>query len=175
MANQYPKSSQQSRADAILRGEKHYSSATPCKVCGSFDRYVSSYGCVPCNVEKGLLKLANSDLMEKYRTREKRLNRQQLWRNRFPDKVQEQRDRLDRSKLAEYAAKRRAKVKNQTPQDADLDMIRAIYKEAARLSEETGIIHEVDHIVPISKGGEHHQENLQILTRHENRKKSNKG
>ncbi len=39
------------------------------------------------------------------------------------------------------------------------------------MTSETGIPHEVDHIIPISKGGLHHQDNLQILTQQENRKK----
>ena len=52
--------------------------------------------------------------------------------------------------------------------------INVFYKEAVRLSEKTGIPHEVDHIIPISKGGKHHENNLQILTAIENRKKYNK-
>lgn len=34
--------------------------------------------------------------------------------------------------------------------------------------------YEVDHIIPISKGGRHHVENLQYLTPEENRSKGNK-
>ncbi len=34
--------------------------------------------------------------------------------------------------------------------------------------------HEVDHIIPLSKGGLHHENNLQYLTISENRKKGNK-
>lgn len=34
--------------------------------------------------------------------------------------------------------------------------------------------HEVDHIIPLSKGGKHHEDNLQYLTIAENRAKSNK-
>lgn len=34
--------------------------------------------------------------------------------------------------------------------------------------------YEVDHIIPISKGGKHHVENLQYLTPEENRSKGNK-
>ena len=34
--------------------------------------------------------------------------------------------------------------------------------------------YEVDHIIPLSKGGKHHPDNLQYLTVSENRKKSNK-
>ena len=49
-----------------------------------------------------------------------------------------------------------------------------IYKECARITEETGILHHVDHIHPISKGGKHHPDNLQILTATENIRKGNK-
>ena len=34
--------------------------------------------------------------------------------------------------------------------------------------------HEVDHIVPLSKGGKHHEDNLQYLTISENRSKGNR-
>lgn len=34
--------------------------------------------------------------------------------------------------------------------------------------------HEVDHIIPLSKGGLHHEDNLQYLTIRENRRKYNK-
>lgn len=49
-----------------------------------------------------------------------------------------------------------------------------IRKEARRLTLETGIPHEVDHIWPISRGGPHAPWNLRVITRDENRKKGNK-
>lgn len=60
-----------------------------------------------------------------------------------------------------------ARKKNQTPPDADLALMQKIYEECP-----PG--HEVDHIVPLSKGGLHHQDNLQYLPWKENRRKSNK-
>lgn len=61
--------------------------------------------------------------------------------------------------------------------DRHLGEIDSVYAEAARLSEETGIAHQVDHIVPI-KGknvcGLHVPWNLQILTQSENAKKGNR-
>jgi 5-methylcytosine-specific restriction endonuclease McrA len=62
-----------------------------------------------------------------------------------------------------YHAKQRA----QTPDNADLKLIQQIYENCP-----PG--HEVDHIVPISKGGLHHQDNLQYLPWQTNRRKSNK-
>lgn len=63
-----------------------------------------------------------------------------------------------------------------TPRWADRLMMRAFYLEAARLTRETGIRHEVDHIVPIRSRlvcGLHVPANLQILTREANQKKGN--
>ena len=60
-----------------------------------------------------------------------------------------------------------SKQKDQTPLDADLKLIQKIYMECPEG-------YEVDHIIPISKGGLHHQDNLQYLPWKENRRKSNK-
>ena len=49
-----------------------------------------------------------------------------------------------------------------------------IYKKCYLLTESTGIPHEVDHIIPLSRGGLHQPSNLQILTQEENRKKGNR-
>lgn len=74
-------------------------------------------------------------------------------------------------------AERRARKNNATPPWADRTEIKAIYAEARRLTAETGIKHEVDHIHPL-KGrnscGLHVSWNLQIITRTENRKKHNR-
>ncbi len=50
--------------------------------------------------------------------------------------------------------------------------VAGIYKKAKEMRE-AGLDVEVDHIYPVSKGGKHHPDNLQILTREENLKKSN--
>lgn len=68
----------------------------------------------------------------------------------------------------------RARKKKQLPYDADRNLIESFYLKAEQLTIETGIPHEVDHIQPLSKGGMHHQNNLQILTRFENRSKGDK-
>ena len=77
---------------------------------------------------------------------------------------------------AKCAARRAARL-NATPPWCDKAAIVALYREAQRLTEETGVRHEVDHIVPlIGKAvcGLHIPQNMQILTRTENRRKHNR-
>lgn len=83
----------------------------------------------------------------------------------------------NRGKVNAYFAKRRVLRISATPSYANLAKIEEIYKEAARLTKETGIQHHVDHIVPLkgkTVSGLHHEDNLQILTATENLIKHNK-
>lgn len=159
----------QARRDALAKGEKTYLSEKPCKHCGTHVKFTQSYSCVECHKRRSLEKLNNEELMEKYRTPEKQRERLKRWRKENPDKHQQQwlRDPTKASRMA----KRRARKSNQTPEDANNDIIKSIYLKCKQISEETGIPHEVDHIIPIAKGGLHHQDNLRIITRSENRSK----
>ena len=74
-------------------------------------------------------------------------------------------------------AKRTARKLHATPAWANQEAIQAIYAEAARLTRETGIPHEVDHIYPLQSDivcGLHCETNLQILTKTENLRKGNR-
>ena len=51
------------------------------------------------------------------------------------------------------------------------DRIDAIYRQRDMVSEWTGLTYEVDHIIPLARGGKHHPNNLQLLTAFENRSK----
>lgn len=74
-------------------------------------------------------------------------------------------------------SRRRARKKQATPPWANQDAINAIYAEAVRLEQETGIKHHVDHIYPLQSKylcGLHVAENLQVIPESENLSKSNR-
>ena len=75
-------------------------------------------------------------------------------------------------------AKRRQVVKmNAVPQWADKEKVDWFYAEAQKISLETGMRYDVDHIVPLQSKhvcGLHCEHNLQLLPQAENRRKWNK-
>ena len=74
-------------------------------------------------------------------------------------------DQKARNALAQ--SKYRAKKYRVIDPKADPEKIKLFY-----LNRPEG--YEVDHIIPLSKGGRHHEDNLQYLLREENRSKGNK-
>lgn len=70
-------------------------------------------------------------------------------------------------------ARRRDAVPENLTKEEKLE-IKKIYELRKKLSEETGIEHHVDHIIPICKGGKHHPNNLRVITATENLKKGAK-
>jgi hypothetical protein len=83
----------------------------------------------------------------------------------------------DPGKYTAKGAARRAAKLQATPAWCDLTTIADIYRRAQQLTLETGINHDVDHIVPLrgkNVWGLHIPINLQILTSTANRRKFNK-
>lgn len=87
------------------------------------------------------------------------------WRASFPEKNNAK------------TAKRRAHKLKATPAWADPVLILAFYEEAQRLSIETGIVHHVDHMVPLQSkhvSGLHTHDNLCVMIGADNISKSNR-
>lgn len=115
---------------------------------------------------------------------EKRKEAVNNWRERNPESVARMWKRgghrwyvKNKAKvLAASRARQIAKIQR-TPVWADLEAIEKIYEDAKRISDELGVPHEVDHIIPLqgeTVSGLHVHWNLQIISRTENRKKGNK-
>lgn len=170
MPNQYS-ISYQNKLVAITRGTNVYE-GTSCRGCGESLRYVSSSGCVRCHNERNIYKLYDGT-MNKYKSPDKEKMRLTRWRKNNPTKVKDQRTRV-RSYQANYQSGRRCKIKSNTTQSSNTILILEFYEEAKLLTNFTGIPYEVDHIIPICKGGKHHQDNLRVVTRKQNRVKGGK-
>lgn len=87
------------------------------------------------------------------------------WRQNNPEKINA------------INAKRIAGRENRTPSWADLDAIQSFYEKARELTEQTGVKHHVDHIIPMHGdlvSGFHVENNLQVIPANENQMKSNK-
>jgi 5-methylcytosine-specific restriction endonuclease McrA len=104
-------------------------------------------------------------------------NRQREYRAANPEKrarvVRGYRER-NPERMREYVSARRAALVAAMPKWVDRKAIRAVYAAAVRATKETGVKHDVDHIVPLrGKGvcGLHVPWNLQVLTATENKKK----
>lgn len=88
-----------------------------------------------------------------------------------------QREYRQRAAARAQAAKQRALRGRRSAPWANRRAIVAFYAEAQRLTRETGIPHEVDHIIPLlgkNVSGLHVENNLRVLPFEDNRRKSNR-
>jgi len=83
------------------------------------------------------------------------------WSEKYPEKK-------NAGRMRYIAIKKQA-----VPLTVNLKKIEDFYKKARQLTEKTGISYHVDHVIPLSKGGLHHEDNLQVLTKVENCRKGN--
>lgn len=82
----------------------------------------------------------------------------------------------NKDKVNAKEAKRRASKLSATPKWYERDLVNQLYTDCRIISESTGILHHVDHIVPLQSDivqGLHCFANLRIITASENLSKSN--
>ena len=186
-----------SRKQAQHEGLKYYFSGKPCNEGHISLRRVSNYTCLECEkINEQKYQPIRRKLNQKYREthKEKVKQAQSLWieknrdalraqqkeyRQQNPEKIRENSRRYYQNNPSKHRArnaKRRALKLNATPQWCELEKIKCLYEEARNKTTETGILHVVDHIVPLQGKnvcGLHCFDNLQIITCQENRLKWN--
>ena len=159
-----------SRKKALEAKEPKYNSGTDCsKGHVSPDRYTSNGKCVACSLSvrtsvQSRENIRKYDAKRYQENKEKIKQRVTIYRANHPEKK------------ACRSAKERATRLQRTPKWADLRKIAGFYKESKRLYLETGIIHHVDHIIPLCGkivSGLHVENNLRVIPASENLKKSN--
>ena len=114
--------------------------------------------------------------------REHKIQYAKEWIKNNPDKYKVNAKKCyERTKLKRFAyqALARAKRRNAVPKwfNSIKEDVQKIYIEARTKTLETGIPHEVDHIIPLISDyvcGLHVPNNLRVVTRYENRSKQNK-
>ena len=145
-----------------------------CKSC--FAIYMKEYSKTDKNKEYSKHYFQNINGEQK----EKRSKYFKEWIEKNKDKIiQYDKERYQNNKhvYIQRSALRKANKLNATPKWADIEQIKLFYKKAKQLTINTGIMHHVDHIVPLKNKnvcGLHVEHNLQILTAKENLAKSNK-
>lgn len=174
------------RAEAKSAGLLRYFSGKACKNGHVAERQTSNGTCIVCLAEKKARYYAENPEKRKHHNATyyaknadyvKALNAD--WRAENADEMLAIRRRHYENNKGIYISRARARkehIKQATPLWADIDAIAAIYCEARRVTEQTGVSHDVDHIIPlrgVNVCGLHVTENLQILPATINRGKDN--
>jgi hypothetical protein len=176
------------RAELAAKGEKRCSSCKAAKSLAAFNASKITWDgkCHKCaDCAAGFLRVwreNNPDAFSRWHAenRDHRSRYNLEWREQNKEHLKRSIAAWAKANAVRVAAKnaRRMAAKfNATPRWADENAIRSIYAEAARLTRETGIRHEVDHIYPLQGKfvcGLHCEANLQILTKTENIRKLNR-
>ncbi len=190
------------RAEAKSVGDKHYFTGQPCKRGHIAKRVVSTSNCCECMREDHFKYYPQHreqylQVIKQWQQANKETvnERTRTWRKTQPESARRTHEKyyaanreqklafnrawrkLNKAVVQQYGAKRRAMIKQAMPVWANVDDIIAVYKQSVLRTQETGIPHHVDHIVPLGGDtvcGLHVAWNLQVLEGAENMRKGNR-
>ena len=177
------------RANAIALGKNKYM-GVKCSQGHDGERYVKNHACVKCRLEAKYKRRRKASLLRKAVAKTlcgPRLSRMGNNKKRYTDEQLLERQRIrkakyrskNKDKINAYKAKHHAEKLNRTPvwlRSVDLKHIEEIYNIARRLTEETGTLYHVDHIIPLRGkivSGLHVPTNLRVIKAADNIKKNN--
>lgn len=172
--------------EAVDSGQNKYFTGKPCKRGHVADRTTKGRSCVECiRMLNAAYVSANPDKFTNYKRKHYQQNpeKHKGYREKYKAKrnAHSKKWRANNPEKANiYKAKRLSLRKAAIPEVPEhLNMvfqseIEAVYKEAKFMTDSTGIMRDVDHIFPLSKGGVHAPWNLRVMLASENRSKYNK-
>jgi len=185
-----------SKKEAKINELKRFFTGIPCKKYGHVtERLTSSGECMGCKQHREKRKYhqtggeRHKQWYQKNREEnvQKQMDRQNAnhaeyleYQKKWRDANKDYRASYQKENASYFAAQsaKRISVKlNATPIWVEIEKIKLLYEESANLTKETGVEHQVDHIIPLISGvvcGLHCFENLQILTAEENKSKGNR-
>lgn len=152
-----------SRQEAMKKELMYYFSGKPCSKGHTAKRRVTNSTCYECELKISKEK-RNSHTKREYDAKYHRENWHRIYN---PEKAY--------IRYTEYRARLKSALPIWYKQEAK--QIRSLYREAKRLTEDTGVQHHVDHIVPLSGEavcGLHCFANLQVIPAINNLRKGNK-
>ena len=173
----------QDRKKAYARAySKAYREANPEKVRASMKRWREANKDKEREYRKAYYE-ANKEKIKDYAKAYRKTNPEKISRQ-GRDQWQKHRDKnLARLKIYREShredrcaleSKRKAVKKEAMLPSTDLKVIKKLYEKRAKMSEKYNELYHVDHIIPLSVGGAHHQDNMRVITAKENMEKKNK-